>query len=241
MLLPQLDGRLYLGLTDEAVDAIEDVPTPQQWEIDEMVGALGQMLGAPVDPAHVLGAYAGLRPLVAPPASNGEAAEETATADLSRQHTVLRGEHHAVHVVGGKLTTYRRMAEDAVDAAIEHAGLTAAPCRTRTLALIGAAPRRELAALPADPLLVARFGTEAEQVQALAQAHPELAGPVAPGGRVTGAELLFSAKHEAVLSADDLLDRRFRVGLVPSDRAAALPVAEAALALAGDTAPEALA
>ncbi len=235
LLLPQLDGRLYLGLTDEAVDAIEEVPAPQQWEIDEMVGALGQMLGVPVDPAHVLGAFAGLRPLVAPPEQEG-AEEQTATADLSRQHTVMRGEHHAVHVVGGKLTTYRRMAEDAVDAAIDHAGLGATTCRTRTLALVGAAPRPQLAQLAAPALMVARFGTEAPAVQALAEAQPDLAGFVAPGGQVTGAELLYSALHEGVHAAEDLLDRRFRLGLVARDREAALPAAEAAIAAARERA-----
>lgn len=226
LVLPQLDGRIYLGLTDEAVDAIEDVPTPQQWEIDEMVGALGTLLGPPIDPAHVLGAYAGLRPLLAGTA-------ETASSDLSRRHTVVRGEHRTVHVVGGKLTTYRRMAQDAVDAAIQHAGLTTAgACRTARLPLVGAAPRTELARLVREgvpALQVARYGTEAAIVRALEQADPALADPIAPGVAVTHAELRFAVANEGAMSAGDLLDRRFRVGLVAADRAAALPAAEAAL------------
>lgn len=229
LVLPQLDGHIFLGLTDEAVEVVEDVPRPEDWEIDEMVNALGDVLGAPVDPEHVLGAYAGLRPLLA--GTSGKAdGEPEATSDLSREHTVVRGEHGAVHVVGGKLTTYRRMAEDAIDAAVDHAGLDAGPSQTRRLPLVGAAPRSQLQAMPDAPLLVARFGTEAAQISAAIRADASLGEPVAPGVPVTHAELRFAAAHEGVLETDDLLDRRFRIGFVPADRAVALSAAEAALA-----------
>ncbi len=243
LVLPQLDGRIYLGLTDEAVEEIEDVPTPLQWEIDEMVAALGTLLGKAVDPAHVLGAYAGLRPLLAAPRKHGRAASgpdpstspgdavaPTATADLSRNHTIVRGDHGLVSVVGGKLTTYRRMAQDAVDAAIDHSGLTpSGPCRTATLPLVGAAPRAQLAALPFPRLRVARFGTEAAVVAAIERADPDLADEITPGAGISHAELRFAVQHEGALDAGDLLDRRFRIGLVANQRAAALPAAEAAI------------
>ncbi len=229
LVLPQLDGHVYLGLTDEAVEVIDDVPQPEQWEIDEMVGALGDVLGTPVDPAHVLGAYAGLRPLLA--GTSGKAdGEPEETSDLSREHTVVRGQHGAVHVVGGKLTTYRRMAEDAVDAAIDHVGLDAGPSQTRRLPLVGAAPRTQLSAMPDDPLMIARFGTESGLVSRWIREDAALGEPIAPGVPVTHADLRFAALHEAAFTAEDLLDRRFRVGFVAADRAAALPAAEAALA-----------
>ncbi len=141
-----------------------------------------------------------------------------------------------VTVVGGKLTTYRRMAEDAVDAAVEHAGLGAGPCVTRTLPLLGAAPRAELAALELPARLVRRYGTDAALVLATAREvtgldDAELLAPVADGVPVTLAELIFGVTHEGAADVDDLLDRRTRVGLVPGDRAAALPAAERALAL----------
>ena len=222
LVLPQLDGHLFLGLTDEAVETIEDVPTPTQREIDEMVGAFGLLLGRPVDPQHVLGAYAGLRPLL-------DAGDGGATSDISRRHRVIRGEHRTVHIVGGKLTTYRRMAEDAVDAALQHGRLPAGPCRTATIPLVGAASRAQLSALPETALRVARYGTESAVVSALERADPTLAEPIAPGVPVTHAELRFSVLHEGPLTPDDLLDRRFRVGLVAADRAAALPAAVAAI------------
>ena len=131
-----------------------------------------------------------------------------------------------VTVVGGKLTTYRRMAQDAVDTAMRTAGLAAGPCRTRRLPLLGAADREELALLEAPARLVRRYGTEAAAVLESARevsglADAELLAPVAAGVPVTLAELLWGVTHEGALDVDDLLDRRTRIGLVPADRAAA--------------------
>jgi glycerol-3-phosphate dehydrogenase len=131
-------------------------------------------------------------------------------------------------VVGGKLTTYRRMAHDAVDAAVASAGLTAGPCRTARLPLVGAASPTRLARLAAPARLIGRYGTEAPAVAA----DPALLRPVAPGVPVTAAEMRWAVRHEGALDEEDLLDRRTRVGLVPADRAAALPAARAALAAA---------
>ena len=137
-----------------------------------------------------------------------------------------------VTVVGGKLTTYRRMAEQAVDAAVRRHRLAAPPSRTATLPLVGAAPRAELARLDAPERLLCRYGTEAPAVAALSTVDSSLAGPLAPGVPTTGAELLWALRHEGALDVDDLLDRRTRIGLVPVDRAAALPAAQAILASA---------
>jgi glycerol-3-phosphate dehydrogenase len=223
LLLPQLDGHLYLGLTDDPADAIEDVPVPRQHEIDELVGALGTLLGHQVAAEHVIGAYTGLRPLLA-------GSKDSATSDLSRSHAVVRGRHRTISVVGGKLTTYRRMAQDGVDAAIEHAGLDAGPCLTTRLPLVGAAPYSRLATLGESALRIGRYGLEATIVTEMEHDDPALAEPIAPGVPVTHAELRFSVQHEGAGTASDLLDRRFRVGLVAADRSAALPAAEAAIA-----------
>jgi glycerol-3-phosphate dehydrogenase len=133
-------------------------------------------------------------------------------------------------VVGGKLTTYRRMARDAVDAATAHAGLPPAPCRTARLPLVGARPAAELARLAAPARLVARYGAEAPAVLALADGDPDLLAPVADGTAVTGAELLWAIRHEGALDEADLLDRRTRIGLRPAQRVRALAAATRALA-----------
>jgi glycerol-3-phosphate dehydrogenase len=143
-----------------------------------------------------------------------------------------------VTIVGGKLTTYRRMAQDAVDAALQSSGLDAGPCRTASLPLLGAASRDVLARLEQPARLVRRFGTDAELVLASAVettglSEDELLAPVAENIPITLAELVFAVTHEGAHDVDDLLDRRTRVGLVPADRALAVPAAERALALAG--------
>ncbi len=221
--LPQPEGTIYVGLTDEPVEGpIPDVPEPTETEIDFLLDAVSSALDRAVTRADVIGTFAGLRPLLE---SDGS------TADLSRRHAVLTSRTGVVTIVGGKLTTYRKMAQDAVDAV----GLTAEPCRTRDLPLLGAAPREELRRLDAPERLVRRFGTEATYVLQQAQATTGLpaAELTAPGpGGVTLAELVFAVTHEGAADVDDLLDRRTRVGLVPADRADALPMAERALSLA---------
>ncbi|MBX6767054.1 MAG: glycerol-3-phosphate dehydrogenase, partial [Actinomadura rubrobrunea] len=140
---------------------------------------------------------------------------------------VLTSRDGVVTVVGGKLTTYRRMAEDAVDTAVASAPhLDAGPSRTARLPLVGAAPPARLAALDAPRRLVRRYGTEAPLVAALAREDPALLEPVVPGLPVLRVELAWALRHEGALDAADLLDRRTRIGLVPADRAAALPIAE---------------
>ncbi len=223
--LPEPDGRVYVGLTDEPVDEPVDVPVPSETEIGFLLDVISAVFARPLHRGDVAGAYAGLRPLLA---SSGR------TADLSRRHAVLVSGEGVVTVVGGKLTTYRRMAQDAVDAALARAGLAAGPCRTARLPLLGAAPREVLARLEAPARLVRRYGTEADAVLAHARAltgrtDAELLAPVAEGVPTTAVELLWGVTHEGALDVDDLLDRRTRVGLVEADRAAATGAATWAL------------
>src|SRR4051812_21762742 len=229
LVLPQPDGTVYVGLTDEPVDGeVPDVPEPTEPEIEYLLGVVSAAFARRLDRAEVVGAFAGLRPLLRTGGGS--------TADLSRRHAVLTSTTGVVTVVGGKLTTYRRMAEDAVDAAVAFAGLEAGPCVTRRLPLLGAAPPAELAALEEPERLVRRYGTEAGLVLAVAPEitrldDDELLAPGAPGGPLTPAELVFGVTPQGAADADDLLDRRTRVGLVPADREAARPAAERALAL----------
>lgn len=231
--VPQPDGLVLLGLTDEEAPG-EDPSAPAVPEHDEafLLRTVNRALAVPVTADDVVGRYAGLRPLVA-----GAGAT---TADLSRRHLLVDRPGGPVTITGGKLTTYRRMAEDAVDAVCRRTGHHVAG-RTRTLPLVGAAPRDVLARVRAPQRFVRRYGTEAVDVHALALRHPELAGPVAPGCPTTGAELLFGVLAEGALTVEDLLERRTRTGLVEGVLAVAAPVAEQALALgrAGAVAPTA--
>ncbi len=230
MVLPQPDGHVYVGLTDEPVEGeIPDVPEPSEAEIGFLLDVVGAVFDQPLRRTDVVGAYAGLRPLLA---AGGR------TADLSRRHAVLTSPDGVVTVVGGKLTTYRQMAEDAVDTAVRQRSLVAAACTTRRIPLLGAAPRADLARIelpgleashPAAQRLVRRYGTEAPAV--VRNARMEDLEPIADGTPVTMAELLWGVTHEGALDVADLLDRRTRIGLVPADRAAAEPAAGRALEL----------
>jgi glycerol-3-phosphate dehydrogenase len=132
---------------------------------------------------------------------------------------IAEDESGALAIVGGKLTTYRRMAQDVVDR------LTDLPCRTARLPLVGAAPPSALRSVAAPERLVRRYGTEAPAVAALADGRPELLDEIVPGA--CGAELLWGARHEFALTTSDLVDRRVRAGLVPAWRAAAVEAVEA--------------
>jgi glycerol-3-phosphate dehydrogenase len=221
--LPQPRGLVYLGTTDEPVPGPvpDDDPVPSDAEVAQLLGTVNRVLADPLGPGDVVGAYAGLRPLVLP-ASSG-AGPGDATADLSRRH-LLAWDGPVLTVTGGKLTTYRAMAEEAVDAVVDRLGAGARRSPTVRLPLVGAAPPVALARVGAPARLVARYGTEAQVVAALG------AEPVVEGRPETVGELRFAVLAEGARSVADLLDRRTRLGLVPTDRERALPVAERVLA-----------
>lgn len=228
LVLPQGDGRVYVGLTDEPVEGdVPDVPEAPETDIGFLLDVLGSVLDVPVRRDDVVGAFAGLRPLLDTAPTAGPGAPRT--SDISRRHAVLTSSEGVTTVVGGKLTTYRRMAEDAVDAAVATHRLTAGPSPTASLPLVGAASPNALGSLRAPRRLVQRYGTEAPAVQALGTEDPRLAEPVLAGHPVTGAELLWAVRHEGALDEADLLDRRTRIGLVPADRDAALDIAREVL------------
>ncbi|GAA3226931.1 glycerol-3-phosphate dehydrogenase/oxidase [Actinocorallia longicatena] len=210
LVLPQGDGRIYVGLTDEPVEDIPDVPTVPEADIGFLLDLLGTVLDAGVRRSDVVGAFAGLRPLLD---------AEGTTADISRRHAVLTSPDGVVTIVGGKLTTYRRMAQDAVDASLPDSG----PSRTAALPLVGAAPAADLARLDAPARLLRRYGTEAADLVALAADDPSLLEPVLPESPFLRAELVWAIMHEGALDEHDVLDRRTRIGLVEKDRATALP------------------
>lgn len=238
LVLPQPDGQIYVGLTDEPADGpVPDVAEPTEVEIGFLLDVVAASFSRPLRRSDVVGAFAGLRPLLDTGADGADG-----TADLSRKHAVLTSPTGVVTIVGGKLTTYRRMAEDAVDTAVAHAGLSAGPCVTARLPLTGAAPRVRLAerieraATPGHARLVRRFGLDADLVLHSARGvtglpDAELLAPIAEGIPVTLAELVFGVTHEGAADVADVLDRRTRVGLVPADRARAVPAAERALGL----------
>lgn len=226
--MPEQLGRVYLGLTDEdAPGPIPDVPQPTAAETAFLLDTVNTALDTTLDAGDVLGAYAGLRPLIDAGAGR--------TADVSRDHAVVESPSGVISVIGGKLTEYRYMAQDVLDRAVALRGLTAGDCRTRDLPLVGAManPGTDVALttdLPAS--LVARYGAEAANVVAVATCERP-GEPVAEGIDVIRAEFEYAVTHEGALAAGDILDRRTRIGLVAADRERAVGAAEEFVARLG--------
>lgn len=240
-ILPEQLGRCYIGITDEdlGTDTIPDVPEVPDSDVQWILDVVNQALAVDLTTDDVLGAFAGLRPLVQ---FNDSA--EGSTADLSREHVILTGEGenaNLITVTGGKLTEYRLMAEQTVDLVAEKlrdTGSTPGPCLTTSLPLAGApgAPGVEdvrpsdLAGLPTS--MIDRFGHEAPAVLRTCPVDRPLE-PVAPGIDTVRAEFAWHVTHEAALTVEDLIDRRSRIGLVDADREACLAAAQEILDAVG--------
>ncbi len=222
--LPAPHGRCYIGLTDEdAPGPVPDVPEVPEEDIRFLLDVVNRALDRKLTRDDVIGAFAGLRPLI----DSGDGS----TADLSREHAVLTGDDGLISIVGGKLTEYRLMAEQAVDAALDAMGADGADrpaCRTRTLPLVGAPGAAEGADVP--PQLAARHGAEATEVVASCPLDRPLE-PVFPGSDVLRCEFAWAVTHEGACTAADILERRTRLALVPADGEAAAADADEALTL----------
>ena len=243
--VPWPDGDdVYLGTTDTAWDGPLDDPACLPGDVDYVLDAANGVITEPIGRADVTAVWAGLRPLLAP--TEGHQVSDR-TADLSRRHTVAVSAHGMITVTGGKLTTYRRMAEDTVDAVVKALG-SGAPagarrCRTKRLALHGAAGLEELRRPGAagalgvgdDVLsaLLGRYGSDTPAVLALASGRPELLEPMVPGLPHLRAEAVWAVRHEMAMTVDDVLSRRTR-SVLRRARAAA----DAAPGLAEMLAPE---
>ena len=218
--MPEQLGRVYLGLTDEeAPGPIPDVPQPTPGEVSFLLDVVNTALAITLESTDVIGAYAGLRPLIDAGAGR--------TADVSRNHAVVESPSGVISVVGGKLTEYRHMAEDVLDRAIELRELTAGDCRTRNLPLVGAPANPDSSVAPMAGLpesLVLRYGAEAANVIAAATCERPV-DSVADGIDVTRAEFEYAITHEGALTVDDIVDRRTRIGLVAADRERAVGAA----------------
>jgi glycerol-3-phosphate dehydrogenase len=226
--------QVVVGTTDEMYEGPLDAPTVELSDAEYCCTAVNDAFGLDLKPSDAVGAWAGLRPLPRAGAQPGGRSDT-----LSRRHAVLTGPAGLVTVTGGKLTTYRKMAADAVDAALTELG-TSAPCRTTSIPLglrgepAAAVGRAEsvCVALGVDRSvargLVERHGDEAVRIIEMAAEHGE-ADPIGPDLPYLRAELRWAVDEELALSVDDILRRRLRVAL--RDPAAGGDATEPAAAL----------
>jgi glycerol-3-phosphate dehydrogenase len=221
---------VYVGTTDTDYAGPLDEPRCTPEDVDYLLEAANRVTTSDLTRADVTGVWAGLRPLLAR-GRGGRVSERT--ADLSRRHRVSISTRGVVTVTGGKLTTYRTMAEDTVNEVVRALGESPRRrrCVTRALPLLGATTRGRDPVTRAQPgaRLLRRYGTEAPLVRALAASRDELAAPVVEGLPYTGAELVFAAREEMACTLDDLLSRRTRATIECAG--GAMRAAEAAAAL----------
>jgi glycerol-3-phosphate dehydrogenase len=203
---------VYLGTTDSDYQGPLEDPSCTPEDVDYLLDAANNVTTSALTRADVTGVWAGLRPLLAPQGRASHVSERT--ADLSRRHTVHTSTHGLVTVTGGKLTTYRKMAEDTVDVVVRRLGESPKTrrCITKSLRLIGATTATTDPVAMAHPHahLLGRYGTESAAVLALAEGRPELLEPAIPGLPYTRAELVYAAREEMAQTLDDVLARRTR-------------------------------
>jgi glycerol-3-phosphate dehydrogenase len=225
-------GYTYLGTTDTDYHGPLRDPQVSPEDVAYVLRAVNAWTTADLTPADVTGTWAGLRPLVSD-------AHSARTADLSRRHTVITSGNGLVTVTGGKLTTYRRMAADTVDAAAEALDQPVAHTPTAKLRLVGgesaAPPAAGRAGLP-DAVarhLAGRHGSETGAVLALCDGDPRLAEPLVAGLPYLRAEAVWAVRSEMARTLTDVLARRTRALILDREAAAAAGPDVAAL-LAGE-------
>ncbi|MDQ6782317.1 MAG: glycerol-3-phosphate dehydrogenase/oxidase [Actinomycetota bacterium] len=225
----------YIGTTDTAYDGPLDEARATPADVDYLLAAVNRWTTANLTTADVTGSWAGLRPLIA-----GEASART--ADLSRRHRVSVSAEGLITVTGGKLTTYRLMAADTVDAVVARLGRR----------LLGYSPTRRLPVWGADGWadlmepgaaselglseatlihLAGRYGGEARTIAALVAANPGLGDPLVTGLPYLRAEAVFAARYEMAVTLVDIVARRTRALLL--DRHATAAAAPDVAALVG--------
>ncbi|WP_405724118.1 glycerol-3-phosphate dehydrogenase/oxidase [Streptomyces sp. NBC_01537] len=218
-------GRHWIiGTTDTDWDLDKAHPAASSADIDYLLEHVNSVLAVPLTRDDVEGVYAGLRPLLA--------GESEATSKLSREHTVAHPVPGLVVVAGGKYTTYRVMAKDAVDEAVHALDHRVAECCTEEIPLAGAEgyhalwnARARIAARAGIHVariehLLNRYGSLAEEVLQLVADDPSLGEPLAHAEDYLRAEVVYAASHEGARHLDDVLTRRTRISIETFDRGA---------------------
>jgi glycerol-3-phosphate dehydrogenase len=226
-------GRHWLiGTTDTDWHLDKAHPAATAADIDYLLEHVNKVLAVPLTREDVEGVYAGLRPLLA--------GEDEQTSKLSREHLVGHSVPGLVVIAGGKWTTYRVMAKDAIDAAVDALDGKIPASTTADIALLGAEgyqaawnKRSKIArAFGVHKVriehLLNRYGVLTDELLDLIQERPELLEPLPGADDYIGAEVVYAATHEGALHLEDVLARRTRISIEAWDRGvSAAPVAAA--------------
>ena len=207
-------GRTLVGTTDTEVERAELEPRASGEDIDFILRNAGRYLAREPRREDILSVFAGLRPLAKP---SGEAAS---SKKVSREHQIEVSPSGLVTVTGGKWTTYRRMAEETVDLAMETAGLEVRACVTEHLRLHGFVLRSGVEAGLPDTRRM--YGSDLPALEAIEARDRRLAEPISPALPLTRSEVIFAVEAEMARSVDDVLARRSRSLLLDARAAASI-------------------
>jgi glycerol-3-phosphate dehydrogenase len=219
-------GRHWIiGTTDTPWQLDLAHPAASRADIDYVLGHVNKLLKTPLDHDDVEGVYAGLRPLLK--------GEVDATSKISREHTVVAPMPGLVLIAGGKLTTYRVMARDAVDIAgrtLRRYSGEVGPSITDRVPLLGAQgfetrTNQRVALARAAGLdirwidhLLRRYGGLVDEILPMLQERPELAEPLIHAEDYLCGEVVYAVTHEGARHLDDVLTRRTRISIETFDR-----------------------
>lgn len=203
-------GRTLVGTTDVDHDGDIDQVAPTGEDLGYLLESVNEFAGTSLTDSDIVGAYAGVRPLI----TTGDPRK---SVDISRRAELYETSSGMLTITGGKLTTWRRMAKQAVDRIVERSGRSAR-CQTAEIPLGLEIDPTELKApegVSANSLrqLAFRYGHAARDVLKLAESEPELARPILPDMPDLMAEVAFATELEQAQSVDDVLLRRTRIGL----------------------------
>ncbi|NBQ44687.1 MAG: glycerol-3-phosphate dehydrogenase/oxidase [Actinobacteria bacterium] len=200
----------YIGTTDTDYQGSIDDPQCTRVDIDYVLRALNAAVTTNVTADDVTAVWSGLRPLVK--SVSGEKLSSR-TADLSRRHKVSKSNSGVITIAGGKLTTYRKMAQDTVDEVVKTLGVSA-KCKTKSLKFIGAKNNSTKLADKNLRHLQSRFGGESEMLAEMITQDPNLGEPLIAGLPYLRAEAVFAVQYEMARTLDDILSRRTRARII---------------------------
>ncbi len=203
-------GHVLVGTTDTPLNQTDLEPLPLEKEIDFILQTVRKCFSTAPNEKDILSVFAGLRPLAATVTDRGH------TKEISRDHKLLVSESGLITITGGKWTTYRRMAEHAVNTAITITNLPHAPCDTKKLKIHGCrdSPFK-------DHLSI--YGTDADGIRQLIKDNPSIGKKLIERFPNTEAEVVWSIRHEMARTVEDVLARRLRILFL--DARAAIEVA----------------
>lgn len=189
--------KLLLGTTDTPVENIVTEPGPLKEEIDFVIHHFNRYASSSINYKDIQSVFVGLRPLA-------KSGDKKKTAVMPRDHHIAVLPSGLIHVTGGKWTTYRSMAEHAIDKAVEHAGLNKSACKTKELKIHGYTENKEVSHL-------CIYGSDAVIIKRIMEEDASLSGKIHPQYPYIKAEVKWAVQNEMALTVEDILARRIRL------------------------------